>query len=574
MPRDVRRLAFILSAIQICTGISRASVTYDDVAVIVNVNSDASKEIGSYFQRARNIPDVNMIYVSVPEQEVIDDTTFASMRSQIETHLCAHNLTGFINYLVTTRGDPLKVNREVDGAEPFSQTSSSASVESELSLILGPNSSNIGLPGRTISPYYNAAAHFSRVNFGIYLVTRLDGYTVRDVLDLIDRAHPGITPDGSSVFLFDQDPAWNSRVPYLNSYLADAATTLLDKGKNVRLNNDSIYVTYASDVLGYISWGSNDHYAEDFTQNAIPHNSWAPGAISETYVSTSARSFDSPPLYGQSLIADLVAEGVSGAKGYVYEPYSSAMAVGSILFNLYTGGFNLAESYYQSSVYLSWMDVIVGDPKTSIDGNASIALPVQLSSLSAIFDPGQAKVTLRWTTQSEIQNYGFMVQRRPAAQGPFCDIQGSFVAGAGNTLAVHNYAYDDPFLSPGSYEYRLKQTDLDGSVHYCEPVAVAVTSTTGTGTNPALPSTFRLGQNYPNPFNPKTVVSSQWTVDSNVRLVVYDLLGHEVAVLADGRYPPGKFSFTFDGTGLASGIYLYRLEAGASVETKTMVLMK
>ena len=64
------------------------------------------------------------------------------------------------------------------------------------------------------------------------------------------------------------------------------------------------------------------------------------------------------------------------------------------------------------------------------------------------------------------------------------------------------------------------------------------------------------------------------TVDSRVRLVVYDVLGREVAVLADGRYPAGKSSFTFDGTRLASGVYFYRLTAGSFVSTRKMILTK
>ncbi len=85
---------------------------------------------------------------------------------------------------------------------------------------------------------------------------------------------------------------------------------------------------------------------------------------------------------------------------------------------------------------------------------------------------------------------------------------------------------------------------------------------------------FELEQNFPNPFNPTTVISGQWTVDSKVRLIVYDLLGREVAVLADGRYLAGRHSFTFDGTGLASGVYFYRLETGGYSATKTMLMIR
>ena len=96
----------------------------------------------------------------------------------------------------------------------------------------------------------------------------------------------------------------------------------------------------------------------------------------------------------------------------------------------------------------------------------------------------------------------------------------------------------------------------------------------GPGQIAVLPAAFRLEQNYPNPFNPATVVSGQWPVTSAVRLVIYDVLGREVAVLADGQYPAGKYSFTFNASGLASGVYFYRLTANQCTATKGMLLEK
>jgi hypothetical protein len=92
--------------------------------------------------------------------------------------------------------------------------------------------------------------------------------------------------------------------------------------------------------------------------------------------------------------------------------------------------------------------------------------------------------------------------------------------------------------------------------------------------SPVVPERFALEQNYPNPFNPTTVVSGQWPVASRVKLVVYDLLGRQVAVLADGQYPAGQFEFKFDGSRLASGVYFCRLTAGSYMSTMKMVLQK
>jgi hypothetical protein len=88
-----------------------------------------------------------------------------------------------------------------------------------------------------------------------------------------------------------------------------------------------------------------------------------------------------------------------------------------------------------------------------------------------------------------------------------------------------------------------------------------------------LPLTFELRQNYPNPFNPTTVVSWQLPVSSHVRLVIYDLLGREVATLVNEVRAPGAYHITWNAAGLASGVYLYRLTAGSFSETKKMLLL-
>jgi hypothetical protein len=91
-----------------------------------------------------------------------------------------------------------------------------------------------------------------------------------------------------------------------------------------------------------------------------------------------------------------------------------------------------------------------------------------------------------------------------------------------------------------------------------------------------IPTTFGLEQNYPNPFNPGTSIGfgvsglgSMW-----VRLAVYDLLGREVAVLVDEMKEPGRYQVTFDGSALASGVYLYRMTAGEFVESRRMMILK
>jgi hypothetical protein len=92
--------------------------------------------------------------------------------------------------------------------------------------------------------------------------------------------------------------------------------------------------------------------------------------------------------------------------------------------------------------------------------------------------------------------------------------------------------------------------------------------------NGGVPKVFALHQNYPNPFNPTTGIRFQVSVVSDVRLVVYDILGREVAVLVHEQKMPGMYEVEFAASGLASGVYMYRLATGQYVECRKMVLMK
>lgn len=89
-----------------------------------------------------------------------------------------------------------------------------------------------------------------------------------------------------------------------------------------------------------------------------------------------------------------------------------------------------------------------------------------------------------------------------------------------------------------------------------------------------LPTRFSLSQNYPNPFNPSTAIGYELSAVSCVTLKVYDVLGREVASLADENKPAGSYIVRFDGGDIASGVYVYRLFAGSFVATRKLVLQK
>jgi subtilisin-like proprotein convertase family protein len=89
-----------------------------------------------------------------------------------------------------------------------------------------------------------------------------------------------------------------------------------------------------------------------------------------------------------------------------------------------------------------------------------------------------------------------------------------------------------------------------------------------------IPSRFNLYQNYPNPFNPMTKIKFDLPKDVNVSVRIYDILGREVLVIADGFYKAGSYSINFDGSNLSTGTYFYRIQAGDYTDTKKMVLVK
>jgi len=190
-------------------------------------------------------------------------------------------------------------------------------------------------------------------------------------------------------------------------------------------------------------------------------------------------------------------------------------------------------------------------------------VPVELTAFTAIADFGV--VELQWITATETNNQGFEVQR--SAGGEFEAI--AFVEGHGTTTETQVYTYSDKSVSVGSYSYRLKQIDFDGSFEYSDVVEVDV---------PA-PATFALDQNYPNPFNPSTKIAFRLAVDSKVSLKIFDILGQEVATLVNSNLEVGGHSVDFDASSINSGVYLYRIEAtgidGTNfVDVKKMILTK
>ena len=185
-------------------------------------------------------------------------------------------------------------------------------------------------------------------------------------------------------------------------------------------------------------------------------------------------------------------------------------------------------------------------------------IPVELAAFTAAYNGG--KVNIKWQTATETNNLGFGIERS-MNKNDWQNI--GFIKGAGTSSEIHNYSFADLKPAEGKSYYRLKQTDLDGTVKYSSIVEV----------NTTAPAQFSLSQNYPNPFNPSTVIKYSIPVSGHITLKVYDVLGRLASTLVNEEKPAGEYSVDYK-TNLSSGIYYYTLTSGSYSETKKMTILK
>ncbi len=200
-------------------------------------------------------------------------------------------------------------------------------------------------------------------------------------------------------------------------------------------------------------------------------------------------------------------------------------------------------------------------------------LPVTMTSFAGRIGESGSGVLLQWATVSEVNNYGYTVQRKGGEDQAFVDLPGAFVAGHGTTVEPQSYRFTDNSVgAAGSYAYRLKQQDLNGAVQYSQSIIVNVSLT---AVVEAAPREFRLMQNYPNPFNPATMVKFSVPVSGRATMRVYNMVGQEVTTLFDGVAEAGRYyAVSFNAAELASGVYFYRLVTEQKTDVRRMMLVK
>ncbi len=283
------------------------------VLLVINAASGASADIGAYYRAKRQIPKENVVIINVSTTENINETEFnTGIKAPIQAAIASSK--NKIDFIVLTDGTPIRLNDN----NGYSVDGYLATMNVNLTPI--PELKNQGFICPP-NPYYGSTERFSSSKYKIFLVTRLIGYTPEDAKKLVDNSIAAKSTKGP--FLLDE--AGNRKsggYGMLQGLMERSADSLQKPGYNVILDKTDEFQEPKEPLMGYVNWGSNDGA---FSNERYKNVKFLPGAICETFVSTSARTFK-PTEGGQSLIADLIKSGVTGVKGYVSEPYTFALA--------------------------------------------------------------------------------------------------------------------------------------------------------------------------------------------------------------------------------------------------------
>ena len=232
--------------------------------------------------------------------------------------------------------------------------------------------------------------------------------------------------------------------------------------------------------------------------------------------------------------------------------------------------YNVSTSTYNIDLYYQGIE------------NASPSKPKNLRVTNTSVGP----VTLVWNANTEPNIASYLVLSDDLDMFPPNGTPGWIYLGTTTSTNFTDYQYTWQPSSGDRLEYKIEAKNSLGELSVYSDIAPAYGNPSyaagrspkppnlGKSTTVAEPTAFSLAQNYPNPFNPSTEISFAIPKDSYVKLVVYDMLGREVAKLADGEMSAGYHAVTWNASGVASGVYIYRFSAGNFVQVKRMLLLK
>jgi len=202
---------------------------------------------------------------------------------------------------------------------------------------------------------------------------------------------------------------------------------------------------------------------------------------------------------------------------------------------------------------------------------SDLTLPIELSSFTATIT-SQYFVQLHWVTQSETDALGYMIYRSLDNDLQHA-IQVSPLINATNTATQVSYEYTDSEVTPGTWFYWLQSLDLSGNFNFHGPILATVSTEQG-GEAPPIPTATGISKVYPNPFNPSLTVRYELKEALPVSFRIYNTRGQIVQSYDLGIKEAASHDLIWDASGLPTGIYLIRLQAGNKLYSSKAVLSK
>ncbi|HRJ03942.1 MAG TPA: BNR-repeat neuraminidase N-terminal domain-containing protein [Ignavibacteria bacterium] len=314
-------------------------------------------------------------------------------------------------------------------------------------------------------------------------------------------------------------------------------------------NGSTTYYLFGADTIASIKW----------------HGSDLPSAVSTRYYSGSNPPMASTGSFGNCYVTFAP----SGGNAYTFDItfFYDPSLIGTIgsendinLANYSAGSWTHFSSVLNTSARIVTKTGLTQLSTFTIDDEQS-PLPVNLKYFTS--EVSFRNVILKWATLSEINNYGFDIERRSDADTGW--IKRGFIEGNGTISSECMYSFAENDLSAATFSYRLKQLDYNGNAEYFY---------LGSNVTVNKPLKFDISQNYPNPSNPESKIDFQIPKNAYVSIRVFDITGREVAVLQDSFMDAGFHSVKFEGANLSSGVYFYRILTESFSKTMKLILVK
>lgn len=272
----------------------------------------------------------------------------------------------------------------------------------------------------------------------------------------------------------------------------------------------------------------------------------------------------------------------AGAEWLVYDETTDKLTTDMVVSGMDAGIVYQFSVKTKTTLHSNNSNTVISDQGDTLTVEIDPSLPVQLDSFTAEVKDNQ--VFLEWTTQCEVDNLGFILERSKKTSEPDLNettksnwrLVASYqthskLKGRGTTSEQFTYTFLDADILPGrTVQYRLSNVDMNGERNICDVIQIKT---------PTLPQTTRLESAYPNPFNPCTQIRYQLSEPGQVNICVYDMLGRHIKTLVNKDISSGQHHVLWNGLNdaqkqVCSGIYIIRMITNNTVQSHKVVLMR